>query len=68
MRTFVLCKFHPEVGAFVYVWLLLSDLSKFLRASESVKVAGELEDIIAKLEPFKGYKLRAFADFLEKAA
>jgi hypothetical protein len=47
--------------------LLLSDLSKFLRASESAKVAGELEYISAKLSPFKGYKLRAFADFLETA-
>lgn len=47
--------------------LLLSDLSKFLRASESAKVAGELEYISAKLQPFKGYRLRAFADFLDQA-
>jgi hypothetical protein len=47
--------------------LLLSDLGKFLRASESAKVAGELEYISAKLAPFQEYKLKAFADFLEKA-
>jgi hypothetical protein len=47
--------------------LLLSDLSKFLRASDSAKVAGELEYICAKLAPFKDYKLKAFADFLEQA-
>ena len=47
--------------------LLLSDLGKFLRASEATKVAGELEYISAKLVPFRGYKLKAFADFLEKA-
>jgi hypothetical protein len=47
--------------------LLLSDLSKFLRASESAKVAGELEYISTKLGPFRDYKLKAFADFLEKA-
>jgi hypothetical protein len=46
---------------------LLSDLSKFLRASESAKVAGELEYISTKLVPFREYKLKAFADFLEKA-
>ena len=34
--------------------LLLSDLGKFLRASDSAKVAGELEYVSAKLEPFKG--------------
>jgi hypothetical protein len=47
--------------------LLLSDLGKFLRASESAKAAGELEYVSAKLAPFRDYKLRAFADFLEKA-
>jgi hypothetical protein len=47
--------------------LLLSDLGKFLRASESAKVAGELEYISARLAPFREYKLKAFADFLEKA-
>ena len=47
--------------------MLLADLSKFLRASESAKVAGELEYISARLAPFRDYKLRAFADFLEKA-
>ncbi len=47
--------------------LLLSDLSKFLRASESAKVAGELEYICGKLVPFREYKLKAFADFLEQA-
>ena len=47
--------------------LLLSDLGKFLRASESAKVAGELEYIGSKLAPFKDYKLKAFADFLEQA-
>jgi hypothetical protein len=47
--------------------LLLSDLGKFLRASESAKVAGELDYISAKLAPFREYKLKAFADFLEKA-
>jgi hypothetical protein len=47
--------------------LLLSDLSKFLRLSDSAKVAGELEYIAAKLAPFREYKLKAFADFLEQA-
>jgi hypothetical protein len=47
--------------------LLLSDLGKFLRASESAKVAGELEYISTRLAPFRDYKLKAFADFLEKA-
>jgi hypothetical protein len=47
--------------------LLLSDLGKFLRASESAKVAGELEYVSAKLQPFRDYKLKAFADFLEQA-
>jgi hypothetical protein len=47
--------------------LLLSDLGKFLRAAESAKVAGELEYIGAKLAPFREYKLKAFADFLEQA-
>jgi hypothetical protein len=47
--------------------LLLSDLGKFLRASEAAKVAGELEYISQKLAPFRDQKLRAFADFLEKA-
>jgi hypothetical protein len=47
--------------------LLLSDLGKFLRASESAKVAGELEHISTRLAPFRDYKLKAFADFLEKA-
>jgi hypothetical protein len=46
---------------------LLSDLGKFLRASESAKVAGELEYISTKLAPFRGYKLKAFGDFLEQA-
>jgi hypothetical protein len=47
--------------------LLLSDVGKFLRASEAAKVAGELEYISAKLQPFRGYKVKAFADFLEQA-
>jgi hypothetical protein len=47
--------------------LLLSDLGKFLRASESAKVAGELEYVSTRLAPFREYKLKAFADFLEKA-
>jgi hypothetical protein len=47
--------------------LLLSDLGKFLRASEAAKVAGEIEYISARLVPFREYKLKAFADFLEKA-
>jgi hypothetical protein len=38
-----------------------------LRASESAKVAGELEYITERLAPFKGYKLKAFADFLVQA-
>jgi hypothetical protein len=46
---------------------LLSDLGKFLRAADSAKVAGELEYICARLTPFQGYKLKAFADFLVKA-
>jgi hypothetical protein len=46
---------------------LLSDLGKFLRASQSAKVAAELEYISAKLTPFHGYNLKAFADFLEQA-
>src|SRR5262249_22468632 len=47
--------------------LLLSDLGKFLRASESARAAGELEYVSTKLAPFRDYKLKAFADFLEKA-
>jgi hypothetical protein len=47
--------------------LLLSDLAKFLRASDAARVAGELEQISARLAPFRDYKLKAFADFLEKA-
>lgn len=47
--------------------LLLSDLSKFLRASEAAKVAGEIEYISARLAPFREYKLKVFADFLVKA-
>jgi hypothetical protein len=47
--------------------LLLNDLGKFLRAAESSRVAGELEEICAKLQPFREYRLRAFADFLVKA-
>ena len=47
--------------------LLLSDLSKFLRASEAAKVAGEIEYISVRLAPFREYKLKAFADFLEQA-
>ena len=47
--------------------LLLSDLGKFLRASQSAAVAGELEYISTKLTPFREYKLKAFADFMEKA-
>jgi hypothetical protein len=42
-------------------------MAKFLRASEAAKVAGELEYVSAKLVPFREYKLKAFADFLEKA-
>jgi hypothetical protein len=42
-------------------------LGKFLRASEAAKVAGELEYISTKLTPFREYKLKAFADFMEKA-
>lgn len=47
--------------------LLLLDLSKFFRVSEATKVAGEIEYISARLAPFREYKLKAFADFLEKA-
>jgi hypothetical protein len=47
--------------------LLLSDLGKFLRASAAATPAGELEYLSGKLQPFQGYKLRAFADFLEQA-
>lgn len=46
--------------------LLLSDMSKFLRAAEAKKVADDLEYIGVKLTPFKEYKLKAFADFVEK--
>ena len=45
----------------------LSDLSKFLRASESAKAAGELEYLVAMLDPFGGQKVRAFADFIAQA-
>jgi hypothetical protein len=47
--------------------LLLSDLSKFLRASSAAAAAGDLEYISARLQPFRGYKLKAFGDFLEQA-
>jgi hypothetical protein len=46
---------------------LLSDLSRFLRASGASAGAGELEYLGAKLGPFKDRKLKAFADFLEQA-
>jgi hypothetical protein len=46
---------------------LLSDLGRFLRAAQSAGVAGELEYISGKLQPFRAYKLKAFADFLEQA-
>jgi hypothetical protein len=45
----------------------LSDLGKLLRSSGSASVATEMEYIAAKLAPFREYKLKAFADFLEKA-
>ena len=47
--------------------LHLSDLGKFLRASGATAVAGELDYISGKLTPFREYKLKPFADFLEKA-
>jgi hypothetical protein len=47
--------------------LLLTDLGKFLRAAESARVASELEEIGSKLQPFREFKLKAFADFLVKA-
>ena len=47
--------------------LLLSDLGKFLKASQAAKAAGELEYVSDRLSPFKGYQLKAFADFLVKA-
>jgi hypothetical protein len=47
--------------------LLLSDLSKFLRASSAASAAGDLEYISARLQPFRAYKLKAFGDFLEQA-
>jgi hypothetical protein len=46
--------------------MLLTDLSRFLRASEGTKVAVELEQIVTRLEPFKCQKLKAFGDFLLK--
>jgi hypothetical protein len=47
--------------------MFLSDLGKFIRASGSASVAGEIDYIAARLSPFAGYKLKAFADFLGKA-
>ena len=47
--------------------MLITDLGKFLRASEYAKAAGELEYISAKLGSFREYNLKAFADFLEQA-
>jgi hypothetical protein len=46
---------------------LLSDLGRFLRAAQAAGVGGELEYISGKLQPFRAYKLKAFADFLEQA-
>lgn len=45
----------------------LLDLANFLRGAASTKVAGELEYAASKLSAFKDYKLKGFADFLEKA-
>src|SRR5580704_11987126 len=47
--------------------VLFSDLGKFLRSSGAAGVGGELEFIGSKLTPFRDYKLKAFAEFLEKA-
>ncbi len=47
--------------------MFISDLGRFLRASGSSAVAGELEYLSAKLGPFQDHKLKAFADFLEQA-
>jgi hypothetical protein len=46
---------------------LLSDLGTFLRAAQAAGVGGALEYISGKLQPFRAYKLKAFADFLEQA-
>ena len=45
--------------------MLISDVGKFLRASDSSRVAGELEYLTNKLQPFRDYKLKAFADSLQ---
>lgn len=42
---------------------LLSNLAKFLRASEGAKVAAELEHLCERLIPFEAFKLRAMGDF-----
>ena len=48
--------------------MLLSDVGKFLRASASATAAGELEYLCARLQPFAGQKLKAFADSLQPSA
>ena len=47
--------------------VLFSNLGNFLRSSGAAGVGGELEFIGSKLTPFRDYKLKAFAEFLEKA-
>ena len=48
--------------------MLLSDVGKFLRATGASTSAGELEYFSARLQPFAGVKLKAFADSLQPAA
>jgi hypothetical protein len=47
--------------------VLFSNLGNFLRSSGAAGVGGELEFLGSKLTPFRDYKLKAFAEFLEKA-
>lgn len=47
--------------------MLLSDTGKFLRATAGATAAGELEYLSARLQPFAGQKIKAFADSLQPA-
>jgi hypothetical protein len=46
---------------------LLSELGRFLRALKAVPAAREVEEVGAKLDGFRDYKLKAFGDLLVKA-
>jgi hypothetical protein len=47
---------------------LLVSLGQVLEASGAKSVATELQEVALKMQPFGEYKLKAFAEFLQKAA